>query len=348
MALALVFVCSTLALTAFAKAAPVSFTIEQGKVFTGGDVNFESAHASTIVKLDDGRLMCAWFGGSGEGNKDVRIWYSFYENNDWTVPVVIATSDNVAHWNPVLQNFGSYARVYFKVGKDTASWVTKYADYDLASGTMSAVRELVPGDTTGGRGPVKNKCLVTSKGVIIAPASTEQGDWKAFFDISTDGGATWTKTAYIDTPKTGLLNKKVEMIQPTLWEDASGVIHAMFRTKSNYVYRSDSTDGGFTWCKAYKTSLPNNNSGIDCVVTDNGWLWVAYNPISAQGLRYKLCVAVSKDNGNTWETVTTLENSALIWKEYSYPSMIADGNSIYISYTFERTRIKYAFIDFVG
>lgn len=343
LALALIMVFSVMSLAASAK---TTVTVQQGKIFHKNDVSFDSAHASTIVKLDDGRFMSAWFGGSGEGNKDVRIWFSFLQDGRWSAPQVIATTDNVAHWNPVLQNFGSYVRIYFKVGKDTESWVTKYVDYSVSTGLMTAPCELVPGDTTGGRGPVKNKCLVTSAGVIIAPASTEQGDWKAFFDISTDGGATWTKTAYVATPKTGLLKKGVEMIQPTLWEDSDGVIHALFRTKSNYVYRSDSYDGGFTWCQAYKTSLPNNNSGIDLCVTDNGWIWLAYNPISTQGLRYKLVLAVSKDNGNSWETVQTLESSALIWKEYSYPALIADGNTVYMTYTFERTLIKYAIINF--
>lgn len=323
----------------------ISFTVEQGEIFTQKQVSFDSAHASTVAQLLDGRLLSAWFGGSGEGNSDVRIWYSFYNDGAWSAPAVIETTDTVAHWNPVLQNFGLYVRLYYKVGKDTETWVTKYCDYSVLTGKWSSPKELVPGDTTGGRGPVKNKCLVTSKGVIIAPASTEQGDWHAFFDISRDGGLTWTKTDYVATPK-GTLGTKVSMIQPTLWEDKDGVVHALFRTKSGYVYRSDSTDGGFTWCEAYKTSLPNNNSGIDVVMTDNGWLWLAYNPINAQGLRYKLMLAVSKDNGETWEDVQMLESSPLIWKEYSYPSLIADGNKIYMTYTYEREIIKYAFIEF--
>ena len=324
--------------------ADINYTIEQGEIFAHKGAAFDSAHASTVVKMLDGRLMSAWFGGSGEGNKDVRIWYAFYDDGAWSVPAVIETTDNVAHWNPVLQNFGLYVRLYYKVGEDTATWVTKYCDYSMLTGKWTSPKELVPGDTTGGRGPVKNKCLVTSRGVIIAPASTEQGDWKAFFDISRDGGLTWTKTDYVATPKKLVGN--VEMIQPTLWEDKQGDIHALFRTKSGYIYRSDSTDGGFTWCEAYQTSLPNNSSGIDLVMTDNGWLWLAYNPIKAQGLRYKLMLSVSKDNGETWEDVQMLESSPLIWKEYSYPALIADGNKVYMTYTYEREIIKYAFIEF--
>lgn len=319
----------------------IDFIYEQGDIFEARKY-FASSHASTIVKMDNGEIVSAWFAGSGEGGADVRIWYSIYNGSDWSEPKQIETTDTVAHWNPVLQNNGSYTRLYYKVGAEISNWVTKYVDtYDFGK-TWTEPKELVEGDTTGGRGPVKNKCIVTSQGIMIAPASTEQGSWKAFFDISTDGGVTWERTDYVETDG-------VEMIQPSLWEDKDGNIHAMFRTKSGYIYRSDSTDGGYTWSKAYATELMNNNSGVDCVVTDNGWLWLAYNPLGISGFRNKLILSVSKDNGETWEDVMTIENSVVNpFAEFSYPSIVADGNELYISYTYNRRQIKYLFIDFEG
>ncbi len=320
-----------------ANAVDFAYSYEKGTIIGTGEKT-DSTHASTIVILPNGDLMSAWFGGSGEGEDDVRIWYSVYSNGGWSEAKQVPSTDTVAHWNPVLQNFGEFTRLYYKVGTDTKIWVTKYVDtYDNGE-TWTEAQELVPGDTTGGRGPVKNKCLVTSKGLIIAPASTEQGDWTAFFDISEDGGKTWTKTETIISD--------TEMIQPALWEDLDGNIHAFFRTKAGKIYRSDSFDGGYTWSEAYATSLPNNNSGVDCVMTDNGWLWIAYNPINVNGLRYKLRLAVSKDNGETWEKVEEIDSSAWIFTEYSYPAMVADGNNIYITYTYKRDKIKYVFVSF--
>lgn len=319
--------------------AETNCNIEKGSILGSGDIT-DTTHASTIEMLDNGNLICAWFGGSGEGDDDVRIWYSVYSNGSWGEAKQVPSEDTVAHWNPVLQNFGEYVRLYYKVGVDTKVWVTKYTDSYDGGETWTEAKELVEGDTSGGRGPVKNKCLVTKSGTIIAPASTEQGDWKAFFDISEDGGKTWTKTDYISSD--------AEMIQPALWEDLDGNIHAFFRTKSGKLYRSDSFDGGYTWNEAYKTDLPNNNSGVDVVMTDNGWLWLAYNPISVNGLRYKLRLAVSKDNGETWEKVTEIDSSGIIWYEYSYPAMIADGDNVYITYTYKRNKIKYVFVDFEG
>lgn len=322
----------------------VEFTMEQGEIF-GKKEFFNSSHASTVLRLANGTLISAWFGGSGEGGSDVRIWYANYDG-EWSDAKVIETTDNEAHWNPVLHDFGSFVRLYYKVGKDTKVWITKYVDSFDGGNSWTAPQELVAGDTSGGRGPVRNKNFVTADGIIIAPASTEQGSWKAFFDISEDGGNTWTKTAYVEAyDKNG---KEVQMIQPTIWQSSEG-IHAMFRTKSGYIYRSDSFDGGYTWCKAYSTGIYNNNSGIDCVMTDNGWLWLAYNPIRISGIRNKLSLAVSKDNGKTWEDVTVLESTPFnLFSEFSYPAIIADGNELFITYTYNRVQIKYAFIEFEG
>ena len=320
----------------------VDFTLEQGEIFEKKEF-FKSSHASTVVRLANGNLISAWFGGSGEGGSDVRIWYAIYDG-EWSDAKVIETTDNLAHWNPVLHDFGSFVRLYYKVGKDTKIWVTKYVDSFDGGKTWSAPAELVAGDTSGGRGPVRNKNFVTADGVIIAPASTEQGSWKAFFDISADGGKTWQKTAYVEAYDAN--GTEVQMIQPTIWQSNEG-IHAMFRTKSGYIYRSDSFDGGYTWCPAYSTGIYNNNSGIDCVKSDNGWLWLAYNPIRVSGIRNKLTLAVSKDNGKTWEDVAVLESTPLnLFSEFSYPAIIANGNQLFITYTYNRVQIKYAFVEF--
>lgn len=321
--------------------ADVEFTIEQGEIFEAKKY-FSDSHASTVVKMPNGNLMSAFFAGPSEGDKDVRIWYSIYDSNEWSEPKQMASSDNVAHWNPVLVNYGDYVRLYYKVGMEIPNWVTKHTDtYDCGE-TWTEPQELVPGDTSGGRGPVKNKVLITSDGKIIAPASSEQGSWRAFFDISEDGGKTWTKTDFIVAKDSR--GKEVEMIQPTLWEDKDGNIHAMFRTKAGWIYRTDSTDGGYTWCEAYSTGLMNNNSGIDCVTTDNGWVWLVYTPVGMK-VRNRLILSVSKDNGETWQDVTVLEKSANLFAEFSYPAIIADGNNLYITYTYKRETIKYAFIE---
>ncbi|MBQ7295806.1 MAG: exo-alpha-sialidase [Clostridia bacterium] len=321
----------------------IQYTAETGQLFENKK-HFKSSHASTIVKMNDGRLMSAYFAGTGEGYDDVRIWFSVYENGTWSIPSQVPSEDTVAHWNPVLTNYGDFIRLYYKVGEEIPYWVTKYTDTYDGGKTWTEPKELVAGDTSGGRGPVRNKIFVTADGTLIAGASTEQGQWRAFFDISVDGGNTWEKTDYIVAK--GVNKKDIGMIQPTIWQDNNGVVHAMFRTDCGRIYRSDSVDGGKTWCEAYSTGLMNNYSGIDCVMTDDGRLWLVHTPAGMK-VRNRLILSVSEDNGKTWKDVMTLEESKLnLSAEYSYPAIIAEGNRLYITYTHSRKTINYAFIEY--
>ncbi len=320
----------------------IVYTAETGPLFKKNE-HFKSSHASTIVKMSDGRLMSAYFAGTGEGYDDVRIWFSVYENGTWNKPAQVPSEDTVAHWNPVLINFGDFVRLYYKVGAEIPYWVTKYTDTYDGGKTWSAPQELVPGDTSGGRGPVRNKSVVLTDGTVIAGASTEQGPWRAFFDISVDGGKTWEKTDFIVAK--GINGKEIGMIQPTIWQDKEGAVHAMFRTDCGRIYRSDSLDGGRTWSEAYSTGLMNNSSGIDCVMTDDGRLWLVHTPVGMK-VRNRLILSVSEDNGETWKDVMTLENSINLAAEYSYPAIIAEGNRLYITYTHSRKTINYAFIEY--
>ncbi len=50
---------------------------------------FPQCHASTIEETPKG-LVTAWFGGTREGNNDVNIYVSRWENNQWTAPAIAA------------------------------------------------------------------------------------------------------------------------------------------------------------------------------------------------------------------------------------------------------------------
>ncbi len=302
--------------------------------------NVPSCHASTVLPLDDGRVMVAWFAGEHESNDNVRIWFSVKENGVWSTPVQIFSDENIPHWNPVLdmKNDGNI-RLYYKKGKKIPFWKTWFVDSSDSGKTWTMPKILVENDESGGRGPVKNKCLRTSSGILLAPASTEQKkQWRCFIDVSEDDGDTWNKSNYIVRPRKdfGL----VKMIQPTLWEDNNGVIHALMRSDKGRIYRSCSTDSGYKWSKAERTELPNNNSGIDCVRVPDGRIFLVYNPVEENwGERSPLELAVSEDNGNTFKCVAVLENQKD--GEFSYPAITYHNNKLYITYTFNREKIMF-------
>src|SRR5690606_950536 len=204
-------------------------------------------------------------------------------------------------------------------------WETWVITSDDNGETWSAAYELVPGDQ-GGRGPVRNKPIILSDGSWLAGASHEEGKWDVFIDRSEDGGKTWQQTEYLEVDRAELTGEGI--IQPTLWESEPGKVHMLVRSSAGAIYRSDSEDYGKTWSPAYRTELPNPNSGIDLVKLLDGTLALLYNPDGKNwGSRGTLLLAFSQDNGQTWPEEIEIEKAGED-SEFSYPAIISWDNQI--------------------
>lgn len=273
----------------------------------------ESCHASTVLPLDDGRVVAAWFAGTKESADDVDILTSVRSESGWSEPVRVSADSNIPHWNPVLfRRADGKIMLFFKVGKKIPMWKTYFSLSDNGV-DWSEPAELVPGDISGGRGPVKNKPIRLRSGRVIAPASDERNTLRGFY---------------------------VPMIQPTLWQSEDGNVHMLTRTSRGRIYRSDSSDEGETWCRAYRTKMPNNNSGIDLVLAGNGKIYLVCNPVKKNwGGRSPLDLLVSEDGGETFNLLMRLEDRE--GGEFSYPAITERDGVLHITYTYDREYIAY-------
>ena len=327
-----------------------------------------ACHASTVLPLADGRVLTAWFGGSHESAPDVGIWLAEKTQSGFSEARPVAASLE-PHWNPVLfQTLDGRILLFYKVGRLIQDWRTCVIESADGGKTWSAERELVPGDTSGGRGPVRNKPLRLASGRVLCPASVERGLWRCFIDISDDDCKTLRKSNLIEASGTGHLDEGLKywqnlasqaklrgevfdrsqlppeyqhgrgIIQPTLWQDEKGV-HALMRSGEGAIYRSDSFDEGESWCEAYPIAMPNNNSGIDLTQLPDGTLLMCYNPINQNfGARSPISLAASRDGGESWTKLCDLEAEK---GEFSYPAIVSRGNHIWLTYTHKRENIAY-------
>ena len=306
----------------------------------GADRPFAQGHASTIVQAGGHKYIVAWFGGTHEKHPDVGIWMSIGDGRTWSYPVEVAKIREDAHWNPVLfKSTEKEITLFFKVGKTIDKWETWFMKSTDQGKTWTKPAELVKGDR-GGRGPVRNKPIRLSNGVLISGASNENNKvWNAFADRSEDNGKTWSATPYLSLDRNEIVGEGI--IQPTLWESKPGNVHMLLRSSGGVICRSDSKDYGKTWSKVYKTSLPNPNSGIDLVKLHNGTLALVYNPDNKNwGDRNPLKLAVSTDNGNTWPVQTDIETGSGE-DEFSYPAIVAAGDTVSVTYTWKRQNIAF-------
>lgn len=310
-----------------------------------------SCHASHFVLLSGGDIFAVWFHGTAEGADDVCIFGAKKTGGKWGEPRQLTPDDGQPHWNPVLHRMpDGKIWLFYKAGKPIAEWRTMVMVSDDECETFTEGRELVPGDVSGGRGPVRNKAIGLSDGCLLAPGSTEEGEWKCFIDRSVDGGASWHRSHDIRIPEEFIAyceDKTAHgLIQPTLWESSPGHIHALMRSTEGKIFRSDSEDFGVTWSPAYATVLPNNNSGID-VERVGERLYLACNPVgnrrdSVWGRRTPLSILYSDDNGESWDKLTDLATGA---GTFAYPALrYADGR-LFVTYTWNRKLIMHMCIE---
>lgn len=339
---------------------------------------FPSCHASTIVELQNGDLLAAWFGGEYEGHPDVKIWVSrkYFGASRWTTPQVAADGtfaegseqarlaglDSTDHgrkacYNPVLfQMPDGEVLLFYKIGRfvqDWSGWLVRSRD----NGQTWSKHEPLP---EGFLGPVKNKPVVVGNR-LLCPSSTEKDGWKIHFEAyGLDAAGHFPDAASLSSRATIIgpveaeqaektfeqgIQSPIGCIQPSILRLADGRLQVLCRTQNGRLAASYSVDEGRTWTPVQLTDLPNNNSGTDAVTLRDGRQLLVYNPTATQpgqhnAPRTPLCVAIS-DDGRTWRHLVTLEDSSV--GEYSYPAVIQgrDG-TVHITYTWRRELIRYA------
>jgi predicted neuraminidase len=301
---------------------------------------FEACHASTILETHPNQFLVAAFGGSREGNKDVTIWLSKGKDSQWDSPNQVADGispdgNRYPNWNPVLfKERNGTVFLFYKIGPSPREWWGAFKTSSHNGKDWSQEKRL-PDPILG---PIKNKPIQLDNGVILAPSSTETRtaaglSWKAHIEKSEDGGKDWEKIE-VD-PQTPF-----NLIQPSILIHSQEKLQILCRSRDNALLQAFSYDGGNSWGKITKTTLPNPNSGTDALTLTNGWHVLVYNPtLKGRNARAKLNVAVSK-NGKDWQDALVLENENK--GEFSYPALIqsSDGN-LHLTYTFNRKNIKH-------
>ncbi|MFA6125780.1 MAG: sialidase family protein [Bacteroidales bacterium] len=300
---------------------------------------FKSCHASTLAELNDGSVMVAFFAGSYEGARDVKIWSAVSINGDWANPRIIAdgkVSDSLSYpcWNPVLfKSANGKLYLFYKIGKNPREWFGMMKSSVTDGRTWSEPLKL----PAGCMGPVKNKPVELANGLLLCPSSTEtETAWKVQMELFDPAKNDW-KIIKVDQ------ENPFQVIQPSILTYPDSTCRILCRSKSNAVITSLSKDSGKSWSNLTAIGLPNPNSGIDGVTLKDGSHLLVYNPLLSGkewvNGRNQLNLAWSAD-GITWKDILVLEKEPT--GEFSYPAIIQSSDSkVHIAYTYKRIQIKH-------
>lgn len=300
---------------------------------------FPHCHAVAFTQAPDGTLLCAWFSGSHEKNPDTGVWLARYVDGAWTTPREIAnglqaSGKRYASWNPVLTTLpdGKVVLMY-RIGESPRQWDAFYRVSD-DNGQTWGTPQAFPENITG---PVRNPPLYLPDGRIVLPSSKEFHStfgWDLEFDLSDDGGKTWTAVA----PDANGINA----IQPALLRHENGRLQALARTRSDYVATTYSDDNGQTWTPLTLTPVQSPNAGIAAIRLRDGRFAMVHN---SGPYRNRLVLSLS-DNAQDWRTAATLRDDPDPSNHYSYPTIFqtVDGN-IHVLYSWRLQNIAHDIID---
>ncbi len=304
-------------------------------------------HASSLIELENGDLLCTWFGGTRESHPDVQIWLSRKPiGGDWSEPVAVAKAEEElggSVFNPVIVQCGGDTLQLYYLSPDINDG--RMIESPDGGHTWSKSKALDKEFT----GPLVNKPLYLEDGTILAGGSMEGGPgWRIHVERSEDKGKSWSRTEVLNDPK------QFKLIQPTFLHHADGRIQLLARSggkdASTRIAQCWSEDNGRTWSEVSNTSLPNNNSAIDAVSLREGGHLLVYNHSTREDEtcgrkgRGILTVAYTEDGVN-WEAAAVLEfRTGAV--QYSYPAMIQTSDGlVHITYSWHRKRIKHVVLD---
>lgn len=234
-------------------------------------------HAAFLSRGNDGRLDCLWFGGSLEGKADICIYCSTLAPGAsvWSPAEQLTDDPERSEQNPVQFHAPDGRTLLFHTaqpGGDQDRCVVRMREVgrppvDLPLPLGSFVRGAVHVRADGA-------WLLPLFHCTHAPGARWTGRHDtASVAISADQGLTWRLVAVPGS--TGCVHMTIV--------DLGGNRLAAFyrRRQADFVYRTDSADGGESWTVPQPTDVPNNNSSIGVIRLADGRLAMVCNPMNA-------------------------------------------------------------------
>lgn len=294
---------------------------------------FPRHDGASIVELKDGRLFMAWMqhtGRKGHGDDhapgDVACMISADQGFTWTDKRILVQNnpgDVNIHFPSLLRLRNGRIFFYYqrrhKLAPGTPQHSTAFVCFsDDECRTFSEPREhdVIRQNNISGDEPVQ-----LSTGRILLPILRLDGEWCGVgpdgrqldtcfssVAISDDDGRSWRRADnWVGLPLRGAM-------EPRIAELSDGRLLMTLRTQLGAVFASHSSDQGQTWSHPQTTglrapesmpSLKNIPGSKDLVIVWNHGL---YDPgFDHFGKRTPLTVAISRDDGRTWERFKDIE-----------------------------------------
>jgi predicted neuraminidase len=301
-------------------------------------------HSATLAPLKDGGRVAIWFGGSKEAAVDVQLFQAIFRDGHWSKPRAIFSPIAVSQaeyrfvrrlGNAALHRDGRGRLHVFFVTCAVGGWSTSilnHATSDDDAATWSAPRQLVVS-------PIVNlSTLARQPGVNLQ-----------------DGGfllPVYHELAYrypemLRFDRHGQLMSKVrtertyrDALQPSivpLDADRAAIWCRNMGSNQRLIYQ-ETADGGATWTPIEGLAQVNPDASVAVIRLKDDLFLMCHN--ATPRMREILSLSWSSD-GKTWKELHRLEENPDLEVEFSYPTLVVEGETIDLVYTWKREAIRH-------
>ncbi len=287
-------------------------------------------HAATIIALDDGELLAAWYSYEGPHELDGSAIYLArlrVGSTSWDPPSLHRDARR-GLGNPVLYAEGD--RIWLFHAVVPGGWSTSSIEFQISDDrgvTWSPPRPIV--------GPIGSNVhappVRTHSGSLVLPAYDDLLQRCLFFESA--DGSTWSLNSTVATPW------PYRALQPAAVVLESGRILTVMRNLGKgWLWVMASDDEGGRWSQPIDSGFPNPASPAALIRLAQGHLLMVYNDSNLQ--RRPLSVALSADEGRTWPYRRVLADGE---GTYSYPAAVQSPDGmIHVVYSHGREYIAHA------
>jgi sialidase-1 len=280
-----------------------------------------------IIQLSGGSLLLAWtefYAGTAADHGPARIVgrVSADQGRRWGEKYTLVENDggcNVMEVNFLRLNSGQIALFYCQKNSSSSDCRIMMRTSKDEGKTWIAAGQLSPEKKYTGL--TNGRSLRLRSGRILLEA-WEGGD--SYCCLSDDDGRTWRD------------GRRVRPSGAQCWEPAcvelkDGRVMMLMRTGIGGQYKSISTDGGQTWSVPVHTPLRGTAAPVSIGrIPATGDLLAIWNNNPGGKTRNPLTAAISKDEGETWQSFRNLEDAS--GDAWAYPAVTWVGDRALVTY----------------
>jgi len=320
---------------------PADDAVERNPLLPPGPENPRNSEGD-FVQLADGRVLFVYTHFTGGGADHAAAYLAGRFSSDggktWTEEDVLVVPNEGG------QNVMSVSLLRLQDGNIALFYLRKYAVTDCRpymrvskdeAKTWSEPRLCIP--EIGYYVLNNDRAVQLKSGRIVLPVAKHNDPEQKRFDghglimcyLSDDGGRTWRRSKDAKKAKSPA-GKKVALQEPGVVELKDGQLMIFCRTNGGSQYVAYSSDAAETWTPFGPSEIisPMSPASIERIprTGDLILVWNNHRNVDAQhrGKRTPFNVAVSRDEGKTWEKIKTLEDDPFGWYCYTAVDFVGD------------------------